>query len=239
MDRIAKLQASLARKRELLRVIEEEEHARWRVTPEDLVEYARERFIFSEDGSIASLKLQAIPNACVYASFDSDDADRLAPYTVYARRQGDNLWPYVGGGWRLNAKAYWSLGRALLELDDPKYKVVYADGNSLNNTRRNLVICRVGQFPKHTRGRGWLTVRRQAWARAKGVCERCRKQPAVDVHHVVPTRFFERPEDANHLCNLLVVCEPCHREEHRKLLLEMPLFYGAVLPVAKIAESCA
>ena len=190
-------------------------------------------YTLSEDGSLGHIKMRVTsePRCCAFAHFDRNDMDRLASYLVYGFRRGDLLKPHLGGGAGLNGRDYWSVGRMLLEIDDPAWRVIHLNGNLLDNRKQNLAAYRVGSFPVcKNYGPGWFHVRRQAWARSGGVCEACRRQAATDVHHRIPAKFFRRPEDANYLLNLLVVCERCHRIEHRKLHFEMPLFYGLVLP---------
>jgi 5-methylcytosine-specific restriction endonuclease McrA len=245
MDRKAQLQVKRERQaREdagsrawLARVIEEED-ARLRVTPEDLVVTTIADslldYTFSEDGSIGHVKMRVPrdPQCCAWAHFDRDDMDKLAPYLLYGRRREDRLQPYLGG-FSYGSKDIWSVGRLLLDVDDSNYNVRYLNGNCLDNRRANLATYKVGQFPTVPYGPGWLTMRRRARARSGGVCERCRKQPASDVHHLIPVKFFAHPSDSHFLPNLLDLCKDCHRLEHLKLCLQMPLFYGLTLPAAQ------
>jgi hypothetical protein len=72
-------------------------------------------------------------------------------------------------------------------------------------------------------GKGWGAAKRKTKTRSGGVCERCKKCPAVHVHHKLPVRFFDKIEDAHFLENLLHVCIPCHIIEHRLLEKRLPL----------------
>lgn len=55
----------------------------------------------------------------------------------------------------------------------------------------------------------WRAKRRQVIARAGGVCERCKKAPVQEVHHLTYDRF-----GAELLTDLAGLCQPCHRSEH-------------------------
>jgi hypothetical protein len=229
MDLKAKRQEINAKKREWLARIHEEEMAFLRSIPDEPLTIRDSRLEFTIAEGVGSIKMRipSDPKACGWAFIDEGDLDKLALFLLYGRQRENHLQPYLSG-----SSNFWSLPRMLLGIDDPNYKVRYLDGNPLNNTRHNLVVCKVGLFPLLPYG-GWLTVRRQARERSGGVCERCHKQPATDVHHRIPAKFFTRPADAHFLPNLVDLCEQCHKQEHLKLLQEMPLFYGAVLPAVK------
>jgi len=75
-----------------------------------------------------------------------------------------------------------------------------------------------GGSPKH-RGGSWLEVRREAISRDEFECVVCgmtRKEhheqygQDLDVHHKIPARTFEDPDDANYLVNLITTCRSCH-----------------------------
>lgn len=251
-ERLAKLRATFAKKREQQRIWEAEETARLRVTPEEAAEFeaeqaaesiaeGRKRFTLSEDGAAsARLRVPRDPRCCAFTHLDGDDIDKLARFTLYGRiREGGRLQPFlIGRG--VNGESYWSLPRLLLEVDDIRYSVRYLNGNALDNRRMNLAVYRLGQFPIHkSYAPGWGQMRKQAWARAGGVCEVCGQRPAVEVHHRIPGRFFKSAEDSNFLPNLVCVCGPCHHAEHLKLPLELPLFFGLVAPGTNFAPACA
>ena len=55
----------------------------------------------------------------------------------------------------------------------------------------------------------WRERRAEVIARAKGICERCRRWSIVNVHHLTYERLGrEYPDD------LLGVCSRCHEELH-------------------------
>jgi len=62
------------------------------------------------------------------------------------------------------------------------------------------------------RGSGWEEEREAAVGRAGGACELCGEEgDCLHVHHRVPFRRFNTPEEANVGGNLLAVCPACHR----------------------------
>lgn len=67
-----------------------------------------------------------------------------------------------------------------------------------------------------TYGDGWWAVRRDARERDGHSCQVCGvdadeigREP--DVHHIVPVREFDDPEDAHRLDNVVTLCRSCHR----------------------------
>jgi hypothetical protein len=234
-ERLRQEEEENTRIHEWLRREMEAENARLRVTWEDIaamgIAGSDLTYSFSVDGTgSVKLRVPRDPTCCAYAHFDQEDMDKLALYRLFGLRLEDRLQPYLtgGGGRRFGGKAYWSLSRMLLGVDDPKYRVRYLNGNPLDNRRCNLAVCKVGQSPLLPYGSGWFTMRKRARARSGGICELCRKQPATVVHHSIPVKFFTRPGDAHFLDNLLDLCAECHRVEHQRMLVE--LFYGLTLP---------
>lgn len=70
-------------------------------------------------------------------------------------------------------------------------------------------------------GRNWHEQRRAARRRDGYECVACRMTESdhvskygwgLEVHHIVPVREFEVPEDANTLDNLITLCRPHHRK---------------------------
>lgn len=63
-------------------------------------------------------------------------------------------------------------------------------------------------------GRNWPSQSRKARKRDNYTCQRCghqQRQPALDVHHIVPRRVFgDDWESANRLDNLVTLCKRCH-----------------------------
>ncbi|WP_425499311.1 HNH endonuclease [Natronosalvus caseinilyticus] len=65
-------------------------------------------------------------------------------------------------------------------------------------------------------GRTWWKIRRRALERDDYRCQACgRDNEAIgrnpDVHHVIPVRTFDDPEDAYTLDNVVSLCRRCHR----------------------------
>jgi hypothetical protein len=57
----------------------------------------------------------------------------------------------------------------------------------------------------------WRERRVAAFRLAKGICERCKKRPATEVHRLRYIRIFnELP------CDLQAVCRQCHGDIHHK-----------------------
>ena len=77
--------------------------------------------------------------------------------------------------------------------------------------------------PKARYGGNWVTARKAAMQAAGGNCQRCKKAKAVHVHHKLPVRYFAKPEDANFPQNLMAVCRPCHKLEHKEMSERFPL----------------
>lgn len=65
------------------------------------------------------------------------------------------------------------------------------------------------EYLKHPR---FLKIRAEVFKRAGGLCERCRKRPPTEPHHLryPPWGTFDVPE------NMIAVCHPCHCEIHGK-----------------------
>ena|SRR5215469_6266112 len=55
----------------------------------------------------------------------------------------------------------------------------------------------------------WHERRKWILKRANGVCEKCRKRPATEVHHLTYKRVFN--ED---MADLIALCRQCHAEIH-------------------------
>ena len=67
------------------------------------------------------------------------------------------------------------------------------------------------------RGKGWEKARLKAVKRDKGVCADCCKYigESIPVHHIVPFRKFDSAKEANHIDNLVCLCQSCHmKREH-------------------------
>jgi hypothetical protein len=66
--------------------------------------------------------------------------------------------------------------------------------------------------PATYRGRGWRVARALAVERDNGTCQHCGKLvgKSIPVHHKRPFRLFSTPAEANHIDNLICLCQPCH-----------------------------
>jgi hypothetical protein len=78
----------------------------------------------------------------------------------------------------------------------------------------------------HTRYRGpsWNSSKRAARERANNVCEHpdCSATPEdvgrnLDVHHIIPFRYFDSHKEANKLDNLILLCPKHHKEEESRI----------------------
>ena len=73
-------------------------------------------------------------------------------------------------------------------------------------------------------GHNWDKAKRKALKNADGKCQRCKKpKNNLHVHHRIPIRYFQNPEDANHPENLMPVCKSCHTREHKEMESRYPL----------------
>lgn len=67
------------------------------------------------------------------------------------------------------------------------------------------------EYARYLKSEAWRRLRCQVIRRSGGVCERCRKWPVVNVHHLTYARLgSEALED------LQGVCSKCHEELHRE-----------------------
>lgn len=58
----------------------------------------------------------------------------------------------------------------------------------------------------------WRRLRREVLERDHYLCQRCKRNPATVVHHIIPRK--ERPELSRELSNLESVCDACHNALH-------------------------
>lgn len=91
----------------------------------------------------------------------------------------------------------------------------YAEWQSHNLNRENHPNWK-GGGPLYY-GENWLSQREKALQRDDYTCQDCGKtQEEIgrepDVHHKVPLRKFDSPEDANELKNLISLCRSCHNK---------------------------
>jgi len=87
---------------------------------------------------------------------------------------------------------------------------------ALTNVTGNEHPCWKGGYEPYY-GEGWPQMRHMVRNRD---CFRCRKcgmhedecDTELHVHHIVPLREFDEPEEANTPNNLVTVCPSCHKE---------------------------
>lgn len=89
-------------------------------------------------------------------------------------------------------------------------------------------VLRLDGRPNH-RGGDWEIRARQARERDEFACRGCgvteeRLGRQLDVHHLVPFRFFSPGADANRLNNLLSLCPACHARLEAEGVEALPLF---------------
>ena len=65
------------------------------------------------------------------------------------------------------------------------------------------------EYAEYRKSWQWQMKRNFIWVRAKGQCERCKKQPMQDVHHITYIHVGDE-----HLDELLGVCRECHEDLH-------------------------
>lgn len=79
--------------------------------------------------------------------------------------------------------------------------------------------------PGQARKGNWTRQRSLARTRDGNTCRVCRKEgsglrPNLPVHHITPYRTFTDPIQANHLENLITLCQSCHMKvEHGTVVL--------------------
>lgn len=131
-------------------------------------------------------------------------------------------------------KDEWSTGE-----NHPRWNQVVVDCENCEK-ELSLQKCRLDEFEKHFCGEGcygdwceenrtgelnpnwrggwdayygenWYRMRRKVRKRDSETCRSCGKiEGIVDVHHIIPIRTFDEPEDGNTLDNLIVLCRSCH-----------------------------
>jgi 5-methylcytosine-specific restriction endonuclease McrA len=66
------------------------------------------------------------------------------------------------------------------------------------------------EYKEYINSPEWTVIRKAAYRRADGRCNRCKRRGVLHAHHLTYVRFggAELPED------LEVLCEKCHTAEH-------------------------
>ena len=81
----------------------------------------------------------------------------------------------------------------------------------------------------NTYGEAWPTIRKAALIKAQYKCQLCEEDKKIlDVHHIIPFKFFASPKSGNHAKNLIVLCRKCHAKEEWRNRAMLPLFYAAI-----------
>lgn len=96
----------------------------------------------------------------------------------------------------------------------------FGEWKSKNWTGEDSPSWRGGHLPYY--GKNWIRQSREARHRDNHRCQLCdapesELRRALDVHHICPIRLFsyEQLEKANHLSNLICLCQVCHKHaEH-------------------------
>ena len=96
----------------------------------------------------------------------------------------------------------------------------------LKTKRDNVRTVRKGKYQDIYQDRRWKLLR-AAKMRANPLCEVCemkdRVTPTKEVHHKIPFDTGTTQEEIEYLAfnwnNLQSVCNPCHKDEHKKLRL--------------------
>ena len=77
----------------------------------------------------------------------------------------------------------------------------------------NEVLCldgsRATSYSDYLETRHWKTVRESALIEAEFMCQKCRSQDGLHVHHLTYERIGEEIDS-----DLMVLCSRCHIEEH-------------------------
>jgi len=81
------------------------------------------------------------------------------------------------------------------------------------------------------KGANWPLQSQKARERDNFTCQMCGVTERelgrqLDVHHIIPFRFFKSSLEANKLSNLITLCHSCHMKLEAKNRDSMPLFFG-------------
>ena len=95
------------------------------------------------------------------------------------------------------------------------------EGN-IQDTSRGL-MSRDKRYQRLLNDRRWQEVKRIAWQRAGGLCEKCKAEgivtAGVDCHHITPVETATSPQEMERLCydvnNIQLLCIRCHSNVHR------------------------
>lgn len=98
----------------------------------------------------------------------------------------------------------------------PGFAGIYCSGKCRNSFRQRMESGERSPFwvggVLTYRGRQWNKIRLVIVKRQRGRCARCKRfvGKSLPVHHVKPYREHQTPEQANHLSNLIGMCQSCH-----------------------------
>lgn len=84
----------------------------------------------------------------------------------------------------------------------------FGEWQSVNKTGENSHRWRGGGVRYY--GNNWQRQRRLCLERDNRTCQDCGSTNNLHVHHIMPIRKFDIPEDANGLDNLITLCQDCH-----------------------------
>jgi len=90
------------------------------------------------------------------------------------------------------------------------------------------------RYQKLLNSRQWQDTKRLVWQRAKGLCERCKREgiaagipegyitPGRDCHHKIPVETGKTEAEMERLCfdwehNIELLCIPCHIKTHKEM----------------------
>ena len=90
------------------------------------------------------------------------------------------------------------------------------------------------KHPNYINGKGniygdnWVSIRDSVLKETDNKCKLCTSSKNIDVHHIIPFKFFHDPQIANRKENLIALCRKCHAKEEWKSRAMLPLFYSAI-----------
>lgn len=120
----------------------------------------------------------------------------------------------------------WELNRSQLntltcsecgvEFKRPSFSV--RDGEVFCSTQCNnkyFVQIHYGSFNRY--GSNWYYIRKAVLSYYDNTCQKCEiKSDILNVHHCIPFKYFQNPEEANVFDNLIPLCKKCHNKVHKE-----------------------